>query len=353
MALRYLNLLPLLTLSLAVPAPAQTRPATDAAPTLLQQLNNDTRTLYLTVRTGLVRVQLPTPRWLEQLNARHDLLEKWGPQLSPEVREQLARQQMQRERNDRRPGTQPASTRAVNPLVLLTTGMLIDDAGHAVVPLFVDAAALGTGPLRVELGDGNFTTARFLGSDRKTNITVLQLATFPHQRVKLNPSRPPVGSLVMVIGPDGACRLGVWSNLHVENGLIVMPDASVAGFGFAGQFLGAAACKPLVDQVVQTGRVHRAVLGVRVQEVAWDDVVRRQRSELGDRPALVVLQVDPDSAADRGRLCAGDMILSVAQQAVGDGPTFAAVIASRRGVTPLAVLRQGRVLKLQVELHAD
>lgn len=347
-------------------ASAQSTASTQRSPTLLQQLSSDTQTLYLHVRASIVRVQLPTPQWLEKLNARRDLLQKWGPQLSPQVRAQLLRQEkIIHDEEARRMGAMPASqpttgpaTRSAivaaspaQPLVLMTTGMLIDDAGHAVVPLYVDPSVIGEARLRVMLGDGCVTTARFLGSDRKTNLTILQLADYPKQPVKLAPTRPADGTLTMVIGPDGSCRLVVWNNMHAENGLIVMPDESIAGFAFDGKFLCAAACKPLVDQVVATGAVHRAVLGVRVIEVGRDDVLRRQVANLGNRPAIAVLQVQPGSAAERGGLLPGDMILSVDKQPVGDGPTFAAVIAVRRGPTPLTVLRKGHLVQLTVELQ--
>ena len=352
-------IVPLLTLGVASTALAQT--ASTPPDTILQQLSVDTQHLYLSVRTGIVRVQLPTPRWLDQLNTRRDLMQKWGPQLSPEVREQLMRQErLVHEQAERRlsatPSTQPAaepSSVPRNPLVLLATGMLIDGSGHAVVPVFVDRAVVGDMPLRVLLGDGHVTSAKFLGSDRKTNISVLQLSQFPPQPVRLAPTRPDDGTLTLMIMPDGSSRLVVWNNLHVENGLIVMPDGAIAGFGFDGQFLGAAACKPLVDQIVATGEVHRAVLGVRVQEVTRDAGVRQQLPELGNRPAIAVLQVDPGSAADHGGLREGDLILTIDAEPVGDGPTFAAVIAARRGTTPLSVLRHGQVIELSVELKAN
>ena len=337
--------------SVAVPRAKAQQPSTPTD-TLLQQLSADTQRLYLSVRTSIVRVQLPTPHWLDQLNTRRDLLQKWGPQLSPEVREKLVEQERlaMEKRSTTQPSTQPAPQ---NPLVLLATGMLIDGDGHAVVPVFVDRTSVGEVPLRILLGDGHVTVARFLGSDRKTNLSVWQLSQFPHEPVRLAPSRPEDGTLALVIAPDGSSRLVVWNSMHAESGLIVSPDGAIAGFGFNGQFLGAAACKPLVDQIVATGAVHRAVLGVRVREVGRDDSIRQQLPELGNHPAIAVMQVDPGSAADHGGVCAGDLILTIDSQPVGDGPTFAAVIAGRRGQTPLRVLRRGEVVELMVELKAD
>ena len=50
-------------------------------PTLLQQLSDETQRVYLQSRHSMVRVQLPTPQWLEQYNERTAFLQKWGPKL--------------------------------------------------------------------------------------------------------------------------------------------------------------------------------------------------------------------------------------------------------------------------------
>ena len=48
--------------------------------------------------------------------------------------------------------------------------------------------------------------------------------------------------------PAMAGKMVVWTNQHPEPGFAILTDGSVAGFGFDGHFLSAAAAKPIVDQ---------------------------------------------------------------------------------------------------------
>src|SRR5690242_8656995 len=62
-------------------APPTTRPALD-------QLNRETQALYAQVQTGVYRVELPAPRWLNAYAMAP--INKWDQKLDPEVRRQLA-----------------------------------------------------------------------------------------------------------------------------------------------------------------------------------------------------------------------------------------------------------------------
>src|SRR3954451_14775388 len=59
----------------------------------LQQLSLETQSLYRDVQSGLVRVQLPTPKWIREEAAKDDPLRKWGKLLDPQVKEKIAQQQ--------------------------------------------------------------------------------------------------------------------------------------------------------------------------------------------------------------------------------------------------------------------
>jgi S1-C subfamily serine protease len=366
-------------------ADAQTAPD---SPSLLQQLSDETQRVYGKARLGMVRVQLPTPQWLEKINQQKAFLQKWGDRIDPAVREQIVEQQAQmfqklRLREGAVPASQPTGIPPVFPgtqpimaglapssrpavgklevtelnrpgtgnLILVATGLLVDDKGHAAFPLFVNRSDVGDASLPAMTGDGRPTTARFIGSDRLTNLTVLQLANPSGTPAALGHNRPDDGVLTLVIAADGGARLVVWSNLHPEPGLAVLPDGSVAGFGFEGHFLGASTAKPIVEQLIAHGEVHRAKVGVVVEEVAKDDLMRQTRAELGTKPAIRVVEVDPGSAAERGGVRANDLILAIDHQAVGDAPTFAAVIATHSGKTVLHVLRGSQDQDLTVTLN--
>jgi serine protease DegQ len=154
-----------------------------------------------------------------------------------------------------------------------------------------------------------------------------------------------------VMTADGAARLVVWTNQHPESGLVFTPDGSIAGFGFNDRLLTAAACKPIVDQIIATGQVRRAVLGVWVREVRKDDPLRQSTPQLGAKPAIRIDSVEPNSAAQLGGLRPGDLILAVGGESVGETETFAAVTATRSGKTDLQVLRDSDLLTLSVDLQ--
>jgi hypothetical protein len=339
-------------------------PPATTQPSILQQLSSDTQRLYTQSRHSIVRVQLPTPQWLEQFNKRQELERKWGQVVDPKVLEKALEQQDSTV-GQLRPSTSPAASQPTSgeyrvspphqpaqaPLQLFAVGMLVDDEGHAMFPVFVEKKDLGDAPLLAFTADGEATTATFIGSDAQTNVTVLQLATRTGTPAPLGHSKPDDGELTLSIATEGGAKLVVWNSQHPEPGFAILPDGSVAGFGFGGHFLGASTAKPIVDQLIATGEVHRAVLGVLTVEVSKEDPLRRQRTELGTSPAIRILKVQQDSAAARGGVQPDDLVLTIGGDIVGDTPTFAAVIATRRGETVLRVLRGSKVVELTVNLQ--
>src|SRR5438105_6341122 len=60
---------------------------------MLEQLNRETQSLYRDVQSGLVRVQLPTPKWIRDEAAKDNPLGKWGNVIDPKVKEKIEQQQ--------------------------------------------------------------------------------------------------------------------------------------------------------------------------------------------------------------------------------------------------------------------
>jgi hypothetical protein len=297
-------------------------------PTLLEQLSAQTQQVYQQVRVGIVRVEVPSPPWLQQINAQQRLFN-------------AAQQQ--------------AGLAVENPnkqLALFVVGLVVDGDGHVMLPMYVDPQVVGDGLMTVRLMDGTVVKAKLTGSDKPTNMSVVQLQDhIGKQPVKLAHQRPLDGSLTVVISADGGARLSVWNDLHPDSGLIVMPDSSIAGFGSNGQFLPAIRVEPVIDQIIAIGRVRRGVLGLGVHAVSKDDPLRQETPQLADRPALLIVTVDADKAADRAGVRAGDLILSIGGENVGDSLTLAAAIANHSGKTDLQVLRGADVVTLSVDLQ--
>src|SRR3954454_19666195 len=59
---------------------------------MLQQLNSETQSLYRDVQAGLVRVQMPTPKWIRDAAAKDDPLKKWDNVIDPQVKARIEQQ---------------------------------------------------------------------------------------------------------------------------------------------------------------------------------------------------------------------------------------------------------------------
>ena len=357
------------------------------APTL-ERLSSETQALYEQVRPGIIRVHLPPTRWAQQQpQQQNDPLDKWKEKLDPEVRAKIAEAQARSATGGNvevtaqiapastQPSTQPhtlvaqiaprlqVSQRLDGGLELLAfsssdpgagtydaempsvglkvIGVLIDDNGHVLVPMYIEGGAIGTEPLRVSTGTGQVATATLVGSDRQTNLTVLKLTQSIGRAVPVTGGRPKEGSLVMVLSPGGdAGRLSVWTGGQQDRGIVVRMDGGVAGFARYGQFLCGVDAQPVVDQLVKHGHVRRATLGVLVEETETPDGRRAMRIE----------KVIPDTPAERVNLRDGDFVLSLGGAPVNDLPSFAAAIAARDGETELEILRGERTFKVTVML---
>jgi hypothetical protein len=384
---------------------------------MLEQLNRETQSLYRDVQGGLVRVQLPTPKWIRDAAAKDDPLRKWGNVIDPKVKEKIdqERSEIAKSGQLRRklepvivaPSTQPSSSAGKvdaggawqvksdnngeiileprnsggsalvlhagadgnappananigGPLRLKAIaagsfapnniGLLISDEGHVLVPLFVERETIGNQSVQCMVADQQ-TTATFIGSDEKTNLTLLKMDRVVGKPIRIGFGRPMDGSLVMMLNPNnGSGRVQLWTGGERDFGVVVSMDGSVAGFARYGQFLNTAAAKPVIDQLLAIGKVQRAVLGVRLTELPADHQLRRQFAKLGERPALSVDEVTPASPAEKAGLKAGDLILEFQDQSIGDLTTWSAMLAGG-GEGRLLILRKGDPIPIKLDLR--
>jgi membrane-associated protease RseP (regulator of RpoE activity) len=234
-------------------------------------------------------------------------------------------------------------------------GVVMDEQGHVLLPVYAPAENMGALPIPVVLCDGTVGTARFVGSDRQTKLTVLQMLRGAVHPLAFSSTPPPEGSLVMLMTMDpGATHLGVWTRWASNLGLVLRTDGTVAGFSARGHFISAAMCAPVARQIIEHGHVQRAHLGVSVEIVPENDPQRVMDAALGQTPAIRIKAVEGNSAAERAGLQSGDLILSLAGRPISfdeSFESFSADISGRRGDTELKILRQGRIISVTVDLE--
>jgi len=357
---------------------------------LLAQLNQETRQLFGEVRPSVVRVQLPVPRWTNDYALRS--LDRWQ-KLDPEVRSRLSQDRPtvlrgESVRAGARDATPPSpqadgnlssNTIYVNPVAVApdarprdavlgatlrpttrpsnaftpnNVGLILDEHGHILVPLYVGAEDCANTQLRIATQEGDVIEVRFVGSDRQTNLTLLQSEKPAGKPASLGSQRPENGTLAMSLSlMDAGGRLILWDGGFRDYGLIFTVDGRLAGVARYGQFLSGSACRLIADQIIRYGSVKRATLGVIVSEIRKDDPLREQLPALGGRAALHVDEVIANSVADKAGLKTGDLLLSLAGEPVSDIPSFAAAIAGSVGETELQVGRNDQVLRISVKLE--
>jgi hypothetical protein len=227
--------------------------------------------------------------------------------------------------------------------------LLLDPEGYLLVPIAVEKESFDADGIRCMVGPAQMATARFVGSDRQTNITLLKLDKPAGTPVKIAAERPHEGTLTMFLSPNsGVGRLMIWTNELRDWGVVVSMEGGVYGFVRQGQFLSAAGCMPAIDQLKRTGSVHRAKIGLGIAEIPQNDALRETNPVLGTQPAVRVNEIAPDSPAANAGLKVGDMILELNEQSVGDPHSFAAAITADAAKASVKLLREGREQTLTV-----
>jgi len=351
-------ILPIAVLGAMASAQA-TRPA-------LEMLDQQVQQLYKDVHESIVRVIVP----LQIVQPNQPLSNRLNPsnQLVPQPAEQPRPGESMRVSVERalngttQPlevtrGTSAPTAIPISPptRVVLAEfiGLVLDGQGNVLLPLFVDKNLVGEAQLRVYYGDNQFTTAKLLGADPQTNLAVVKLAQPVGKPIQFSPDIPPMGSLVLLLSPiRRQARLAMWTGGHDEHGVVINSAGKLSGFIRFGHMLEPNTFEPVVKQLIETGTVKRAVLGVIIREVTLEDPTRILYPDtLGSKPAARVEGIEANSAADKAGLQKGDLILSLGVNPVNDLAHFAAAIATQTGKTELHILRDGQQQTLTVDLQ--
>jgi len=238
--------------------------------------------------------------------------------------------------------------------------------------------------ISVTLHDGTTAAATLAGRDPSTDLAVLRLPDGTASAPPVAPSAetPRVGQLVLALGRPGSsvtASLGIVSALGGEwrtwqggtidrfvrldvavydgfsGGPLVDATGRVAGINTSGLARATALTVPsatvsrIAGQLLARGHIARGWLGIATQPVRLPAALQRSLGTQAEA-GLVVVNVEPDSPADRGGLLIGDILLALDDRAVSDpGDVLGALGGDRIGQpAALQVARGGRAERLTV-----
>lgn len=243
--------------------------------------------------------------------------------------------------------------------------------------------------LKIETWDGNEFPVALIGRDNDTDIALLRANadTATHQWNPVEKStreEAQIGALTMAVALPG--RAGLQSTLGVISGImesrsgeseeyLLQTDALLyPGFSGGGLFsvegallgmidllygrgkgiaLGIPILERSVAHLLNFGTSQRPYLGIRTQQAVLPSNLKSALT-LDQDHGLLVIQVEPDTAAYRANLLLGDTLLRVNGQATPDVDALRAVLLQLQvGQTvDLQILRGGELRDLQTELGA-
>jgi len=199
--------------------------------------------------------------------------------------------------------------------------------------------------IRVTLADGRVAQATLVGRDPSTDLAVLKCAEATTAIANAgDPTTLKPGSLILAVGRTRASgpvaafgivslvanerktwtgvsltpyvRLDVSIQPTAVGGAVVDAEGKIFGvitprFGrFGSTLTPATTVNNVVDTLLEKGRIPRGYLGVGLQPVRLPEALR-QTLKREERTAVIVLEIEPDSPANRAGLMIGDIIVSL------------------------------------------
>lgn len=200
--------------------------------------------------------------------------------------------------------------------------------------------------IQVTLPNGRVASATLVGRDPSTDLAVLKCAEATTAAEAFGDlAALKAGSLTLVVGRTRAsgpvAALGVVSLAAAERrtwtgaalapyvrldvglqptgvgGAVVDAQGRVVGIATPrfGRFgivaIGAATINRVVDTLLQKGRIPQGYLGVGLQPVRLPDALR-QSLQRAEKTAAIVLEVQPESPAQKAGIVIGDILIAIA-----------------------------------------
>ena len=237
--------------------------------------------------------------------------------------------------------------------------------------------------IKVGLPDGQAVAATLVGRDPTTDLALLRAQTGTlAPPTWAGPETLKVGHLVLALGRPGKtvqATLGIVSALgtgwrtrgggqidhYLQTDVVMYPGFSggplvnaaghVVGINTSALLRGTSLALPtttvrrVVEDLLAHGQVRRGYLGVGTQPARLPATLVEQ---LGQETGLLLISVEPGSAAERGGLFMGDTIVTFDGQPVRHHDDLLALLGGDRvGATaPVRIVRGGQLQELRVAI---
>jgi S1-C subfamily serine protease len=228
--------------------------------------------------------------------------------------------------------------------------------------------------------DGRVVTATVAGRDPAIDIAILKVEAPDVPVAAIGDSAAVrIGHIVLAVGPGPRASWGVVSAIGAGQGarsaagdlfnldLTLYPGFSggplvdvqgrVVGVNTSGSSrqlqlaIPAAAVNRVLDELLRRGRIPRAYLGVGTQQVRLPEALR-QRLNLDQQTAAIVVDVQPNSPAAGAGLLIGDIIVSLGGTSIEEPADLKSVLRPDQvGESTIAsMIRGGEPRDLQVKV---
>jgi S1-C subfamily serine protease len=273
------------------------------------------------------------------------------------------------------------------------TGIIIDSQGHIVTNNHV--VSLDTNQpaqrITVTLSDGRKLSANLVGGDEPTDLAVLQIAVEDVTPAVLgDASRLEVGEEVVAIGHalnlpggptvtrgvvsakdrliqedpymiPGAIQTDAAINPGNSGGPLVNAAAEVVGIttqvirgsaeglGFA---ISIDTAKPIIEELIATGRVERGVLGIRLINITPEIA---EEFDLPVESGVGIGPIDPAGPAAQAGLQTGDILVRIAGEDVNNSGDLIRILTEHKGGETVKVeyYRDSQRLEVDVTLGSQ
>jgi Do/DeqQ family serine protease len=215
----------------------------------------------------------------------------------------------------------------------------VEGSAEGLVPIrFGDSSRLRLGDVVVAIGNpfglGQTVTLGIVSAQGRADLRILEYEDFIQTDAAINP------------GNSGGALINVQGELIGVPTAILSGTGGNVGIGFA---IPVNMARPIMDSLIQYGRVVRGWLGVSIQDL---DAELADALKLPTAEGVLVSGIHPGGPGDRGGLRRGDVILEVDGRdvnSVGQLRNAIAAAGAGKNVT-LSLLRAGQRIALPMTL---